>query len=423
VKTRIYVEGTGLDQHFAELDTSTNTWSYFHQDRTNSVYLVTDGAGATREAYQYTAYGLMTVLKPDGYKVASSQIGNRFGFQGQLYDPMTGLVDMRARLYRPAWGRFVTADPIGLGGGTNFYAFVGSAPLGFWDPFGLDRLTYLPKSCPGGGCHTTKRADPFILHSPLLPGDLTGPRKPDIPEAVWGWRVCENCPARDHYDNWDAAWSAAQGRTEIAEIKEAQCAALYCHLVLATGHEPGNDEFSLTQLTANMYEVNAWQQGIFSTALGLFGGPLGGQGMLARGAMADAVVPTRTLSQGTIDRMTRAVANRMDELGIIDDNIGIFEQPAFNPHMFERGGNVAFRGMEVDAGVFEPWAGWPEWNAASLGTRTEAVIAHEYLEMIGLSHEEALMVGPLVDLPVSANARALLASQRMRAGLVHLPRE
>jgi uncharacterized protein RhaS with RHS repeats len=45
---------------------------------------------------------------------------------------------MRARWYRPDWGRFLSPDPIDLLGGTNRYAFVGGSPLEFRDPFGLD---------------------------------------------------------------------------------------------------------------------------------------------------------------------------------------------------------------------------------------------------------------------------------------------
>lgn len=110
---------------------------YYHQERSGSVYLMTDSRGAAAELYDYTAYGETTIRTPQGGGLPSSRLGHGFGFQGQAYDESTGLVNMRARLYNPQMGRFTTLDPVGLLGGTNLYAFVDSAPLMYADPFGL----------------------------------------------------------------------------------------------------------------------------------------------------------------------------------------------------------------------------------------------------------------------------------------------
>jgi RHS repeat-associated protein len=58
-------------------------------------------------------------------------------FAGRLYDPQTGLVDMRARVYDPRLGRFLTPDPAGLQGGVNAYAYVRGRPTDRIDPLGL----------------------------------------------------------------------------------------------------------------------------------------------------------------------------------------------------------------------------------------------------------------------------------------------
>jgi uncharacterized protein RhaS with RHS repeats len=48
---------------------------------------------------------------------------------------------MRARYYDPELARFISEDPIGIGGGMNLYAFAGNNPVNFRDPYGLDHCT------------------------------------------------------------------------------------------------------------------------------------------------------------------------------------------------------------------------------------------------------------------------------------------
>jgi RHS repeat-associated protein len=74
-------------------------------------------------------------------KVNSSQNlnsfgGQSYGFTGLEHDE-SGLVYARNRYYSPALGRFISEDPIGFGGGSNFYAYCGNDPINFTDPLGL----------------------------------------------------------------------------------------------------------------------------------------------------------------------------------------------------------------------------------------------------------------------------------------------
>lgn len=54
----------------------------------------------------------------------------------------------RARYYDPNAGRFLSEDPIGFAGGSNFYSYVGGSPTNLTDPSGLDPTCYQTKCVP-----------------------------------------------------------------------------------------------------------------------------------------------------------------------------------------------------------------------------------------------------------------------------------
>jgi len=113
--------GPGYDQRFA---------------RAGSTYLVDDlgstlalaASGAVKTNYGYDPYGVTNTTG-----TAST---NTFQFTGRENDG-TGLLNYRARYYNPAWGRFISEDPIGLNGGVNFYAYANADPTDLKDPSGL----------------------------------------------------------------------------------------------------------------------------------------------------------------------------------------------------------------------------------------------------------------------------------------------
>jgi RHS repeat-associated protein len=71
---------------------------------------------------------------PDGDSVKTSF---PMRLPGQLYDEESGLHYNYFRDYDPTVGRYVKADPIGLAGGLNAYAYASAQPLALVDPFGL----------------------------------------------------------------------------------------------------------------------------------------------------------------------------------------------------------------------------------------------------------------------------------------------
>ncbi|MFY0539669.1 RHS repeat-associated core domain-containing protein [Nannocystis pusilla] len=67
---------------------------------------------------------------------------------GKERDEETGLAYHKARYYATWLGRWTAADPIGLAGGTNRYAYSNNDPIGFSDPSGQIQRCREPTSTP-----------------------------------------------------------------------------------------------------------------------------------------------------------------------------------------------------------------------------------------------------------------------------------
>jgi RHS repeat-associated protein len=63
-------------------------------------------------------------------------------FPGQYEDEESGHYYNYFRDYDPVTGRYTTADPIGLKGGMNRYAYAGSSPTRYVDPLGLVTFSF-----------------------------------------------------------------------------------------------------------------------------------------------------------------------------------------------------------------------------------------------------------------------------------------
>ncbi|MBA7510736.1 hypothetical protein ES705_02723 [subsurface metagenome] len=93
--------------------------NYYHYDGLGSTRLLTDVSASITNRYIYYAFGeILYALTP---------VPNAYMFTGEQFDPNLGFYYLRARLYNPAIGRFLTTDP-----------FQGS----IYDPMSLHKYLY-----------------------------------------------------------------------------------------------------------------------------------------------------------------------------------------------------------------------------------------------------------------------------------------
>ena len=93
--------------------------------------LINSGTQAVAWSWDSTAFGLGA---PTGTETFNLR------FPGQYFDAATGQFYNHNRYYNPELGRYMEADPIGLEGGLNPYAYAGSNPVMFSDPSGLKTM-------------------------------------------------------------------------------------------------------------------------------------------------------------------------------------------------------------------------------------------------------------------------------------------
>jgi RHS repeat-associated protein len=115
----------GIDEVFTRTD---STWTAnFLADGLGSTLALANSSGSVQTEYTYDPFGNTSI---------SGSATTPYEYTGRENDG-TGLYFYRARYLSPTLQRFASEDPIGLAGGTNFYAYVENDPTNFRDPLGL----------------------------------------------------------------------------------------------------------------------------------------------------------------------------------------------------------------------------------------------------------------------------------------------
>ncbi len=119
----------GLDRISGLLPGQTNA-TYYLPDALGSVGGLASNTGAALGNYTYDAFGQVLT--------SPVSVNNAYTFAGERLDQPTGLIDLRAREYDPATGRFTSEDPLGVSAGVNDYIYCGANPANSVDPLGTD---------------------------------------------------------------------------------------------------------------------------------------------------------------------------------------------------------------------------------------------------------------------------------------------
>ncbi|ENO0460352.1 RHS domain-containing protein [Salmonella enterica] len=214
---------------------------FYHNDVNGAPLRLTDETG-----------GVAWSQSAGPWSEQTGSVRNPLRFQGQYFDEESGLHYNRYRYYEPESGRYISADPIGLAGGLNLYAYAPN-PLSWIDPLGLTSCT--PKVAPPHKVINAMRdfrGKNFIFGNNIFKLDKSG---------------LKHILERHHPEYWDGSIKAKQSfldpKMSIADVQSAVSSVLNQNRNVLT-----------TKGTKGMYQITGNYNGI-EYVLGLNNGRVG----------------------------------------------------------------------------------------------------------------------------------------------------
>ena len=123
-----------VNRFFAQGEQQGGANLFYTQDHLTNTRELTDSSGTVGAEYAYAPYGSPTKLQ--------GSLEANFGFTGHFRHLPSGLDLTLYRAYDTRQARWLSRDPLLLGGGSlNFYAYVSNDPINLIDPLGYHRRT------------------------------------------------------------------------------------------------------------------------------------------------------------------------------------------------------------------------------------------------------------------------------------------
>jgi len=245
VPVRYFVWGGGMLLAVVEAD---GTMRYCHSDEQGSIVALTDGNGDVTDQFCYGPYGA------DWGRTGTNSIPFRWlGSHGVFNVGGSALHLTRYRAYDASLCRFLSSDPLGLGGGPNLYAYCVGNPLAYIDPLGLGAEVAYVVVGDGWGAQNVANAVVSVLRDlGWQTSQITADQFADLsPETLVDGLVLTG-----HGDGTQAANIDVSQIVDFLNTSEQQldlCVVLSCH-----GNEFANELFNQNVLSQNALSVSYW---------------------------------------------------------------------------------------------------------------------------------------------------------------------